>query len=106
MVLQDSKKLGEFLDKCRVFDDFREAAENQARAFLEAGIRVDGWRLQKGRTTETVSVKTQISSGLYPLTLLDAHGPLSAKKFRELVGEGVEFPTISKTSKPSLTKIK
>lgn len=106
MVLQDSKKLGEFLDKCRVFDDFREAAENQARAFLEAGIRVDGWRLQKGRTTETVSVETQISSGLYPLTLLDAHGPLSAKKFRELVGEGVEFPTISKTSKPSLTKTK
>lgn len=106
MVLQDSKKLGEFLDKCRVFDDFREAAENQARAFLESGIRVDGWRLQKGRTTETVSVETQISSGLYPLTLLDAHGPLSAKKFRELVGEGVEFPTISKTSKPSLTKTK
>lgn len=106
MVLQDSKKLGEFLDKCRVFDDFREAAENQARAFLERGILVDGWRLQKGRTTETVSVETQISSGLYPLTLLDAHGPMSAKKFRELVGEGVEFPTISKTSKPSLVKIK
>lgn len=106
MVLSDPDKLGEFLDKCRVLDDFREAAETRARELLDAGVRVEGWRLQKGRTTETVSVETQILSGLYPLTLLNAHGPLSAKKFRELVGEGVEFPTISKTSKPSLTKIK
>jgi hypothetical protein len=106
VVLNDPDKLGEFLDKCRVLDDFRAAAEEQARKLLDSGFQVAGWRLQKGRTTETVSVETQISSGLYPLTLLDAHGPLSAKKFRELVGEGVEFPTISKTSKPSLTKIK
>jgi hypothetical protein len=106
VVLNDPNKLGEFLDKCRVLDDFRAAAEDQARKLLDSGFQVAGWRLQKGRTTETVSVETQISSGLYPLTLLDAHGPLSAKKFRELVGEGVEFPVISKTSKPSLTKIK
>lgn len=106
IILEDPDKLGQFLDKCRVLDDFRQAAETRARELLDAGVRVEGWRLQKGRTTETVSVETQIFSGLYPLTLLNAHGPLSAKKFRELVGEGVEFPTISKTSKPSLTKTK
>jgi len=105
IILEDPDKLAQFLDKCRVLDDFREAAEARARELLDAGVRVEGWRLQKGRTTETVDVKTQLTFR-DPEELLWLHGPLSAKKFRELVGEGVEFPTISKTSKPSLTKTK
>lgn len=105
IILEDPDKLGQFLDKCRVLDDFRQAAETRARELLDAGVRVEGWRLQKGRTTEIVDVKTQLKFH-DPEELLWLHGPLSAKKFRELVGEGVEFPTISKTSKPSLTKTK
>jgi hypothetical protein len=104
-VLADPDKLGLFLDKCRILDDFREAAADKAREILDAGGTIPGWRLQKGRVSEAVDVATQLQF-CDPEQLLVAHGALSAKKFRELVGEGIEFPIVRKISKPSLVKTK
>jgi hypothetical protein len=107
-LLNDPERLGLFLTQCRVFDDFREAAEAKARAVLESGETVPGWRLQKGRTTETVSVETQIAMSEHYgwEQILQAHGPMSAKKFREIVKEKSEFLIEKKTSKPSLVQTK
>lgn len=84
MVLNDPVRLGEFLTKAKVFDDFREAAKDQARALLEAGAEVPGWRLQKPRVTETLSADAQLASGLPLEELIKAHGAISAKKAREI----------------------
>jgi hypothetical protein len=109
-MIEDPSRLGLFLARCKVFDDFREAAEAKAREVLESGVDVPGWRLQKGRVTETVTVDTQFKCAAEKQVsygdLLRAHGGMSAKKFRELVGAGVEFPVETKTSKPSLVKSK
>jgi hypothetical protein len=109
-MIEDPSRLGLFLARCKVFDDFREAAEAKAREVLESGVDVPGWRLQKGRVTEAVSVDTQFKHAAEKQVsygdLLRAHGAMSAKKFRELVGEGVEFSIETKTSKPSLVQTK
>lgn len=110
-LLNDPERLGRFLDQCKTFEHFQEAAQNKARETIEGGGDVPGYRLQKGRVTETVSVDTQFKcAGEKQVSygdLLRAHGAMNAKKFRELVGEGIDFPTETKTSKPSLvSKIK
>jgi hypothetical protein len=109
-LLNDPERLGKFLDQCKTFEDFQEAAQAKTRGLLENGIDVPGWRLQKGRVTETVTVETQFKHAAEKQVsygdLLRAQGAMSAKKFRELVGEGVEFPIESKTSKPSLVQTK
>jgi hypothetical protein len=109
-LLNDPERLGKFLDQCSTFEAFWDAAREKARKTIEDGGRVPGYRLQKGRVTETVSVETQFECAAAKETsygdLIRAHGALGAKKFRELVGEGVEFLTETKTSKPSLVQTK
>ena len=107
-LLNDPERLGRFLDQCKIFEHFQEAAQNKARETIESGGDVPGYRLQKGRTTETVSVETQLAGATIQQwgAIINAHGPLSAKKFREIVGEGIDFPIETKTSKPSLTQKK
>jgi len=109
-LLNDPERLGRFLDQCKTFEHFQEAAQNKARETIESGGDVPGYRLQKSRVTETVTVDTQFKHAAEKQVsygdLLRAHGAISAKKFRELVGEGVEFPIETKTSKPSLVQTK
>jgi hypothetical protein len=83
-VLNDPDKLGAFLSRAKVFDEFREAAKDRARELLEKGHRVPGWRLQKPRTSETLDAAAQLKSGLSLEDLITAHGPISASKARKL----------------------
>lgn len=103
-VLNDPDRLGLFLSRAKVFDEFREAAKEKAREYLEAGERVAGWRLQKPRVSETLDVPAQLASGLPLEALLTAHGPISAKKARE-IGPIDESTVTRKTSRPILSQI-
>ena len=88
-VLENTASLGAFLSACKVLDDFREAAEERARGLLERdGGAVPGWKLRKGSSGELVfaddlarlAATGQVSIG----GILEAHGTLSGRKFREL----------------------
>ena len=103
-VLADPDLLGEFLNRAKVFDDFREAAKDRARELLEAGVRVPGWRLQKPRVSESLDAAAQLASGIPFEKLIMAHGPISAKKAREL-GAIDESLVIRKESRPILAQL-
>jgi len=100
-MLADPILLGQFLLKCKTFDDFREAAEAEARRLLGEGKPVPGWRLQKPRVTEFVEPEVLIGNlpNLDVAELLRAHGTLSAKKAREI---WPNVPVSRKESKPAL----
>ncbi len=90
-VLDDPERLGLFLSSCKVLDDFRDRAEARARELLEAsGDAVPGWKLRKGGPVELVfpdDLARLVAAGSLSLGgLLEAHGTLAAKKFRELWG--------------------
>lgn len=110
-ILEDPAKLGDFLDRCRVFDDFREQAEKHARRLMEQGTDVQGWKLGKARRTETVEAAELVNwlDRLKPADVVLAHGALSAKKARSLFeSAGVEMPAEIITTKESarpLTKL-
>jgi hypothetical protein len=106
-ILNDPAKLGDFLDRCRVFDDFREQAEKHARRLIEQGTDVPGWKLGKARRTETVEAQELVNwlDRLKPADVVLAQGPLSAKKARSLFEQaGIEFPdailSIKESSRP------
>jgi len=103
-VLNDPDKLGLFLSRAKVFDEFREAAKEKARELLEAGERVPGWRLQKPRVSESFDVDAQLASGIPLETLVKAHGPISAKKARELAKIDETMVT-RKESRPILSQL-
>jgi len=100
-MLADPILLGQFLLKCKTFDDFREAATDEARRLLAEGKAVPGWRLQKPRVTEFVEPEVLIGNlpNLDVAELLRAHGTLSAKKAREI---WPDVPVSRKESKPAL----
>ena len=103
-ILEDPAKLGDFLDRCRVFDDFREQAEKHARRMIENGTDVPGWKLGKARRTETVEATELVNwlDRLKPADVVLAHGALSAKKARALFEQaGVEMPAEIITTKES-----
>ena len=111
-VLADPVRLGDFLAKCKVFEKFWDSAKEKARETLEAGSEVSGWRLQKGRTSKYIPVETQIQfveySAISTQKLLEAHGAMSEKKFRELWPKDLPFPEAaieSKTASKSLVQI-
>jgi hypothetical protein len=110
-ILDDPAKLGDFLDRCRVFDDFRERAEKHARKLMEDGTDVPGWKLGKARKTETVEAAELVNwlDRLKPADVVLAQGALSAKKARALFEQsGVEMPAEIITTKESarpLTKL-
>lgn len=96
-MLADPERLGLFLTRAKVFDDFREAAEAKARELLAAGEHVPGWRLQKPRVSEFVDaghVVTAVRSGvLFSSDVIEAMGSISARKARELwSAAGAVFP--------------
>lgn len=89
LVLKDPARLGAFLSACKVLDDFRTAAEEQARLLLETEVgTVPGWRLRKGSSGEIVFAddlaRLAASGQLSVWGVLEAHGALSGKKFRDL----------------------
>ena len=109
-LLDDPERLGRFLDQCSTFEAFRDAARAAARQTIEDGGSVPGYRLQNGRTMENVSVETQFKciatkQAAYG-DIIRAHGPISAKKFREIVSKGTDFATETKTSNTALVKTK
>lgn len=105
VMLADPSRLGEFLLRCRTFDDFREAAEAEARRLLGDGLSVPGWRLQKPRVTEFVDAEVLIGNlaNLDAVELLRAHGSMSAAKARKL---WADVPVARKESKPALVATK
>ena len=103
-ILADPDLLGEFLNRAKVFDDFREAAKDRARELLEAGVRVPGWRLQKPRVSESLDAGAQLASGIPFEKLIVAHGPISAKKAREL-GAIDESLVVRKESRSILSQL-
>jgi hypothetical protein len=104
-MLADPSRLGEFLLRCKTFDDFREAAEAEARRLLGDGVEVPGWRLQKPRVSEFVDAEVLIGNlaNLDPAELLRAHGSMSAAKARKL---WPDVPVARKESKPALVAVK
>lgn len=103
-ILDDPAKLGDFLDRCKVFDDFREQAEKHARNLMEKNIDVPGWKLGKARRTETVEAAELVNwlDRLKPADVVLAQGALSAKKARALFeSAGVEMPSGIITTKES-----
>lgn len=104
-MLADPSRLGEFLLRCKTFDDFREAAETEARRLLGEGVDVPGWRLQKPRVTEFVDAEVLIGNlaNLDPVELLRAHGSMSAAKARKI---WPDVPVARKESKPALVATK
>jgi hypothetical protein len=111
-ILANPAKLGEFLDKCRIFASFEEAAKNRARELLKAGFEVPGWRLQDPRITKTIGVDVlaAFASELGPIDIIRAQGPLSLKKAEALWQKaGKELPACAVTLKfaePALVKEK
>jgi hypothetical protein len=104
VVLNNPDKLGEFLSRAKVFDEFREAAKDRARKLLESGQRVPGWRLQKPRVSETLDAGAQLASGIPLEALISAHGPISAAKARKL-GVIDENLVTHKESRPILSQL-
>ena len=106
-VLADPARLGEFLTRCRTFDDFREAAETEARRLLGEGVEVHGWRLQKPRVSEFVDaeiLEAAVASGqINAVDVIRAHGSMSAAKARKL---WADVPVARKESKPALVACK
>lgn len=87
-VLADPERLGLFLSRARVFDDFREAAEASARKMLAAGVEVPGWRLGTPRARKTVDLLELWKVADLPLPkILAAAGSISLKEATELAGK-------------------
>jgi hypothetical protein len=113
-MLNDPERLGLFLKRCAVLDDFRDAAKAKARAILERGETVPGWKLQRPRVTEFVEaedVALAVEAGAVGAgDAIRAMGNLSAKKAQELFSTaGVELPehiVRSKSSQPALVASK
>jgi hypothetical protein len=111
-VLEDPVRLGDFLEKAKVFEKFWDSAKEKARELLEAGTDVPGWKLQKGRTSKYVAAQHQVDAvvtGVLRLeTVLGAHGAMSEKKFKEIWPKELPFPEAaveSKTASKSLVQI-
>jgi hypothetical protein len=88
-LLEDPRRLAAFLAACKVLDDFRERAEARVRTLLESEPgAVPGWRLRRGGPVELVfpdDLARLVAVGNLSLAgVLEAHGALAARRFREL----------------------
>jgi hypothetical protein len=111
-ILEDPARLGDFLEKAKVFEKFWDSAKKKACELLEAGTDVSGWKLQKGRTSKYVAAQHQVDAvvtGVLRLeAVLRAHGAMSEKKFKEIWPKELPFPDAaveSKTASKSLVQI-
>ena len=96
-MIENPERLGLFLWRAKVFDDFREAAEASAREMLTAGVDVPGWRLQKPRVSEFVDAADLVAAietgQVGAADVVRAQGSISGRKARELwSAAGAEFP--------------
>ena len=87
-MIADPERLGLFLSRAKVFDDFREAAEAKAREMLAAGVDVPGWKLGTPRTRKSVNLLELWKIADLPLPkILEAAGSISLKEATELAGK-------------------
>jgi len=98
-LLESPERLGDFLTRCKTFDDFREAAETKARQLLAEGVTVPGWRLQKPRSSEYVEaadIADAVRAGVLGAeNVIEAMGTISGRKARELWSTaGAVFPEV------------
>lgn len=110
-LLNDPQRLGRFLSACNTLDDFRDAAKAKARGLLEAGVDVPGWTLGKQRETKTVDahhlIQGMIDGEIDAEEIIEAHGPLSAAKARQIWGPNWDSSIVTtKTSQAPLMATK
>jgi hypothetical protein len=96
--------LGDFLQRCKVFEDFQAAAVARAREMLQAGTPVEGWRLGKARASRYVSVDTLLEHAeeFTKEKLIDVMGSISANKAETLFGKSVDHLAETKLSQNPL----
>ena len=92
IILNDPDRLGDFLSRCKIFEDFQTAAVAKAREMLEAGTPVQGWRLGKARASRFVSAETlnQHADRFTKEKLIEIVGSISANKAEVLFGGPVD----------------
>jgi len=104
LILNDPDRLGDFLQRCKVFEDFQSAAVTKAREMLEAGTPVAGWRLGKARASRFVSGETLkvYAEQFTKEKLIEVMGSISANKAETLFGKSVDHLVESKLSQNPL----
>jgi hypothetical protein len=104
VILNDSERLGDFLQRCKVFEDFQAAAVAKAREMLESGTPVAGWRLGKARASRYVSAETLLehAADFTKEKLIEVMGSISANKAETLFGKSVDHLVESKLSQNPL----
>ena len=104
VILNDPDRLGDFLQRCKVFEDFQAAAVARAREMLQAGTPVEGWRLGKARASRYVSVDTLLEHAeeFTKEKLIDVMGSISANKAETLFGKSVDHLAETKLSQNPL----
>ena len=111
-ILASPEKLGDFLTKCKILEKFQVKAEDVARARLEEGADVPGWKLGKGRESEFVDARKvyEYRDKLGIGDIFESYGSMSGNKFRKLWEERFPNEPIpegligKKSSKQPLTK--
>ena len=103
-ILANPERLGDFLQRCKVFEDFQAAAITRARELLETGTPVDGWRLGKARASRYVSAETlrEHAGEFTKEKLIEICGSISANKAEQLFGKSVDHLAETKLSQNPL----
>lgn len=103
-ILADPDRLGDFLQRCKVFEDFQAAAVARARELLESGTPVEGWRLGKARASRYVSADTlrEHAGEFTKEKLIEVCGSISANKAEQLFGKSVDHLAETKLSQNPL----
>lgn len=112
IILKNPDKIGDFLTKCKILEKFQEKAEDAARAMLEEGKSVPGWKLGKARESEFVDARKvyEYRDKLGIGDIFESYGSMSGNKFRKLWEERFPNDPIpegiigKKNSKQPLTK--
>lgn len=104
LILNDPDRLGDFLQRCKIFEDFQAAAVAKAREMLESGTLVAGWKLGKARASRYVSEETlkQHADQFTKEKLIEICGSISANKAETLFGKPVESLVETKLSQNPL----
>jgi len=104
LILNDPDRLGDFLQRCKIFEDFQNAAVAKAREMLESGRPVAGWKLGKARASRFVSADTlRLHSEQFTKEkLIEIVGSISANKAEILFGGPVDSLVEQKLSQNPL----
>lgn len=104
LILNDPDRLGDFLQRCKIFEDFQNAAVAKAREMLESGRPVAGWKLGKARASRFVSAETlKVHAEQFTKEkLIEIVGSISANKAEVLFGGPVDSLVEQKLSQNPL----